>query len=133
LGIPDRKALGRARALVYVEDQYLWGTLVADALAAALHGSPELRVIIVVPRYPDYDGRISGRAARAAQWHAIDRLVAVGGPRVAVYDPENESGTPVYVHAKAIVIDDVWAMVGSANLNRAVVDARLGGCLRSAG
>jgi phosphatidylserine/phosphatidylglycerophosphate/cardiolipin synthase-like enzyme len=113
-----RKALGRARALVYVEDQYLWGTLVADALAAALHGSPELRMIIVVPRYPDHDGRISGRAARAAQWHAIDRLVAVGGPRVAVYDPENESGTPVYVHAKAIVIDDVWAMVGSANLNR---------------
>jgi phosphatidylserine/phosphatidylglycerophosphate/cardiolipin synthase-like enzyme len=37
---------------------------------------------------------------------------------VAVYDLENEQGTPIYVHAKAIVIDDVWAMVGSANLNR---------------
>jgi phosphatidylserine/phosphatidylglycerophosphate/cardiolipin synthase-like enzyme len=130
-----RKALGRARALVYVEDQYLWGTLVADELAAALRNAPELRMIIVVPRYPDRDGRVSGRAARAAQWHAIDRLTAVGGRRVAVYDLENEAGRPVYVHAKAIVVDDVWAMVGSANLNRrswthdsevacAVLDAR---------
>jgi len=112
------KALRRARALVYVEDQYLWGTLVSDAFAEALRASPGLRMILVVPRYPDRDGRVSGRAARAAQWRAISNLVAAGGPRVAVYDLENEQGTPIYVHAKAIVIDDVWAMVGSANLNR---------------
>jgi hypothetical protein len=112
------KALGRARSLVYIEDQYLWGTLVADALAAALRRAPELRMIIVLPRHPDRDGRISGRAARAAQWRAINNLVGAGGPRVAVYDLENEQGTPIYVHAKAVVIDDVWAMVGSANLNR---------------
>ena len=112
------KALGRARSLVYIEDQYLWGTLVADALAGALRAAPELRMIIVVPRYPDRDGRIAGRAARAAQWRAISNLVGTGGPRVAVYDLENEQGTPVYVHAKAVIVDDVWAMVGSANLNR---------------
>jgi len=112
------KALGRARSLVYIEDQYLWGSLVADALAAALRRSPELRMMIVVPRHPDRDGRISGRAARAAQWRAIDKLAGAGGPRVAVYDLENEQGTPIYVHAKTVIIDDVWAMVGSANLNR---------------
>jgi phosphatidylserine/phosphatidylglycerophosphate/cardiolipin synthase-like enzyme len=112
------KALGRARRLVYIEDQYLWGRLVAEALAAALRAAPELRMIIVVPRHPDRDGRISGRAARAAQWRAIEHLRRAGGPRVAVYDLENEHGTPIYVHAKAVVIDDVWAMVGSANLNR---------------
>jgi phosphatidylserine/phosphatidylglycerophosphate/cardiolipin synthase-like enzyme len=112
------KALGRARALVYVEDQYLWGRLVAEALATALRAAPELRMLIVVPRHPDRDGRISGRAARAAQWRAIDHLQKAGGGRVAVYDLENEAGTPIYVHAKAVVVDDVWAMVGSANLNR---------------
>jgi phosphatidylserine/phosphatidylglycerophosphate/cardiolipin synthase-like enzyme len=130
------KALARARALVYIEDQYLWGRLVAQALATALRAAPELRMIIVVPRHPDRDGRISGRAARAAQWRAIEHLRRAGGPRVAVYDLENEQGTPIYIHAKAVVIDDVWAMVGSANLNRrswthdsevacAVVDQRL--------
>ena len=35
-----------------------------------------------------------------------------------VFDVENHEGTPVYVHAKACVIDDVWACVGSDNLNR---------------
>jgi phosphatidylserine/phosphatidylglycerophosphate/cardiolipin synthase-like enzyme len=112
------KALARARVLVYIEDQYLWGTLVAAALAAALRRAPELRMIIVLPRHPDRDGRISGRAGRAAQWRAIDNLIGAGGPRVAIYDLENEQGTPIYVHAKAVVVDDVWAMVGSANLNR---------------
>ena len=112
------KALGRARSLVYIEDQYLWGTLVADALAAALRRAPGLRMMIVLPRHPDRDGRISGRAARAAQWRAINNLIGAGGPRVAVFDLENEQGTLIYVHAKAIVVDDVWAMIGSANLNR---------------
>jgi hypothetical protein len=37
---------------------------------------------------------------------------------VHVFDVENESGTPVYVHAKVVVVDDVWAMIGSDNLNR---------------
>jgi hypothetical protein len=86
------KALRRARALVYIEDQYLWGTLVAEALAAALRNSPELRVIIVVPRYPDRDGRISGRAARAAQWRAINQLLAAGGPRAGRVRPGERAG-----------------------------------------
>jgi phosphatidylserine/phosphatidylglycerophosphate/cardiolipin synthase-like enzyme len=113
-----QKAMRRARALVYIEDQYLWGTLVAEQLATALRAAPELRMIIVVPRHPDREGRIYGRAARAAQWRAVQRLLVAGGPRVAVYDLENEQGVPIYVHAKLIVVDDIWAMVGSANLNR---------------
>ena len=35
-----------------------------------------------------------------------------------MYDLENQSGTPVYVHAKTVIVDDVWAIVGSDNLNR---------------
>ena len=38
--------------------------------------------------------------------------------RVAAYGIENHAGTPVYVHAKVCVIDDVWASVGSDNFNR---------------
>jgi hypothetical protein len=39
------------------------------------------------------------------------------GGRFAVYGLENHAGTPVYVHAKVCVIDDVWASVGSDNIN----------------
>ena len=34
-----------------------------------------------------------------------------------MYGIENHPGTPVYVHAKIAVIDDVWASIGSGNLN----------------
>jgi phosphatidylserine/phosphatidylglycerophosphate/cardiolipin synthase-like enzyme len=112
------KALWRARRLVYLEDQYLWSEDVAQALADALRRSPDLRLIAVVPRYPDQDGRISGPPNRIGQQAALDAVQAAGGDRVAVYDLENERGTPIYVHAKVCVIDDVWAAVGSDNLNR---------------
>ena len=41
-----------------------------------------------------------------------------GEDRVHVFDVENHAGTPVYVHAKVCVVDDVWASVGSDNFNR---------------
>jgi hypothetical protein len=49
---------------------------------------------------------------------ALDLLNAAAPGRVAVYGIENHHGNPVYVHAKVCVIDDVWASVGSDNLNR---------------
>jgi phosphatidylserine/phosphatidylglycerophosphate/cardiolipin synthase-like enzyme len=71
-----------------------------------------------VPRYPDQDGRLTGPPNRIGQQAALDLVQAAGGERVAVYDLENEQATPIYVHAKVCVIDDVWAAVGSDNLNR---------------
>jgi phosphatidylserine/phosphatidylglycerophosphate/cardiolipin synthase-like enzyme len=112
-----RKVLARARRLIYVEDQYLWAPFVANLLAAALRENPDLHVIAVVPRFPDKDG--------AARWpslvgreQAIRLCRAAGGERFAIYDLENAEGTPIYVHAKVVVVDDVWAMIGSDNLNR---------------
>ncbi|HYL51849.1 MAG TPA: phospholipase D-like domain-containing protein [Acidimicrobiia bacterium] len=112
------KALRRARALVYVEDQYLWSADAARALAAALRRSPGLRVVVVVPRYPDRDGRFSGPPYRIGQQRALRELTAAGPDRVSVYDLEAESGWPIYVHAKVCIVDDVWLVVGSDNLNR---------------
>jgi phosphatidylserine/phosphatidylglycerophosphate/cardiolipin synthase-like enzyme len=112
------KAFQRARRLIYVEDQFLWSREVAEILAEALRRSPSLRLIAVVPRYPDQDGPLTGPPNRIGQQAAIDLVRSVGGDRAAVYDLENEAGTPIYVHAKVCVIDDVWAAVGSDNLNR---------------
>src|ERR1017187_2076293 len=64
------------------------------------------------------DSRVAGPPARLAQTRAIALLQAAGGHGVGIYDLENEDGTPIYVHAKVCVIDDVWALVGSDNLNR---------------
>jgi phosphatidylserine/phosphatidylglycerophosphate/cardiolipin synthase-like enzyme len=112
------KAFGNARSLIYIEDQYMWSKDVAEHLAAALRRSPDLRLIAVVPRYPDRDGLLSGPPQRVGQIEAIQIVRRAGGDRVAVYDLENERGRPIYVHAKACVVDDVWAAIGSDNLNR---------------
>jgi phosphatidylserine/phosphatidylglycerophosphate/cardiolipin synthase-like enzyme len=112
------KAIKRARTLIYIEDQYFWSVEIARLLAEALRRQPGLQVIAVVPCYPDKDSKLSGPPSRLAQVRAIAILQKAGGERVGIYDVENESDTPIYVHAKVCVIDDVWATVGSDNLNR---------------
>ncbi|CAN5535270.1 phospholipase D-like domain-containing protein [soil metagenome] len=112
------KALSRARRLVVIEDQYLWSTTGADAIAHALERHPQLQVVLVVPRHPDDDGAVTGWANRLARHRVIQRLRAAGGDRVAAYDLVNRAGTPIYVHAKVCIVDDVWLEVGSDNLNR---------------
>ena len=112
------KAIERARTLIYLEDQYFWSAEIAELLARALRQHDQLQLIVVVPRYPDKDGRVSGPPSRLAQQRAMNVVRAAGGDRVGFYDVHNDAGTPIYVHAKVCVIDDVWATVGSDNLNR---------------
>lgn len=112
------KALGRARSLIYVEDQYFWSEDIATLYEAALKRAPDLRLIVVVPKHPDRNGRISGPTNRLGQLTMMERLAGAGGDRVAVYDLENEDGAAIYVHAKVVVVDDVLAMLGSDNMNR---------------
>lgn len=111
------KVLSRARRLIYVEDQYLWSPEVARPFAAALRDNPDLRVIVVVPAYPDQDSRFSGPPQDVGRNQALAMLHKAGGDRLAVYSLENHQGTPVYVHAKVCVVDDVWMSVGSDNLS----------------
>jgi phosphatidylserine/phosphatidylglycerophosphate/cardiolipin synthase-like enzyme len=111
------KALERGERLVYVEDQYLWGHHVGDVFTKALRRSPDLRVIAVIPLFPDLQGmqrppQLLGRG------RAMQEMIKAGGDRVAFYGIENHEGTPVYVHAKHCNVDDTWATIGSDNFNR---------------
>ncbi len=112
------KAVRRARRLIYLEDQYLWSKQVAELFAAALRDHPELHLVAVVPRHPDVDGRLSLPPNQVGRQQALDVCRRASPDRVHVYDVENHAGTPVYVHAKVCVVDDVWACVGSDNFNR---------------
>jgi phosphatidylserine/phosphatidylglycerophosphate/cardiolipin synthase-like enzyme len=111
------KAFARARRLIAIEDQYLWSAEVARVMADALRQSPDLLLIALVPRFPEAGGRLSEPPELVGHHAAVEEVRAAGGDRVAIYDLENDEGTPVYVHAKACIVDDVWATVGSDNLN----------------
>jgi phosphatidylserine/phosphatidylglycerophosphate/cardiolipin synthase-like enzyme len=106
-----------ARHLVYLEDQYIWSPHVVRVFADALAANPDLLMIAVVPHFPDRDSAAYNAPQLLARAASLNQLRRAGGDRVAVYGIENRAGTPVYVHAKVCVVDDVWVSVGSDNVN----------------
>lgn len=112
------KALERARDLIYLEDQFLWGRETSTMLAKALRDHPRLHLIAVLPRVPDQDGWFARDPQTLGRIQAVRRVIETAPDRVAIYAPENHAGTPVYVHAKVCVIDDRWATIGSDNFCR---------------
>jgi phosphatidylserine/phosphatidylglycerophosphate/cardiolipin synthase-like enzyme len=111
------KAVGLARSLIYVEDQFLWGHHIGDVFTQALRDHPDLLVIAVLPLHPDMEGH-SRTAQLLGRRRAMRAMEAVAPDRVATYGIENHAGTPVYVHAKTCIVDDTWATIGSDNFNR---------------
>ena len=82
-------------------------------------GEPGLHMIVVVP------GTRTRTAGSRCPPNLVGRAKAMrraAAPRRRTgsrsYSLENEEGTPIYVHAKVCIIDDVWACVGSDNANR---------------
>lgn len=111
------KVIALAESLIYIEDQYFWNVETVRSFAQALRDKPRLRLIVVLPPYPDQDGRVSEPLNLVGRQAALDLVRRAGGARVGVYGIENHAGVPVYVHAKVGIIDDVWASVGSDNIN----------------
>ncbi|HET7172750.1 MAG TPA: phospholipase D family protein [Nocardioidaceae bacterium] len=112
------KAVRRAERLIYVEDQYFWGHQVSEPFLRALGEHPGLRVVVVIPLFPDVAGSFKRNPQLLGRARALGRLMAAAPGRVAAYGLENHAGTAVYVHAKVCVIDDTWASVGSDNFSR---------------
>ncbi len=112
------KVVARARSLIYVEDQYLWSGEIVHCFVSALRANSDLHLMAVIPHHPDQDGRFSQPPNLVGRQQALDELAAAAPGRVSIYGIENHASTPVYVHAKVCVVDDVWASVGSDNINR---------------
>lgn len=112
------RAVERAEHLVHVEDQYLWSPRVGRLFAAALRDRPDLRVVAVVPRFTDLTGMLGRTPQQLGRHRALAPMLEAAPERVGVYGIENAAGLPVYVHAKVCLVDDAWASIGSANLNR---------------
>ncbi len=84
----------------------------------ALRANPDLHVIAVVPLFTDQAGFMARTPQMLGRARAMQEMSDVAPGRVAIYGIENHQGTPVYVHAKVCVMDDVWATIGSDNFNR---------------
>lgn len=117
-----RGVIRSAKRLIYLENQYLWShDLLNDLINLVQHPpTPEFRIVIVLPlRAADgkWDNdqhvetlRAADRAARVAEVYSLYTSGPASGSKAFVY-------RPIYVHAKVAIVDDEWALVGSANMN----------------
>jgi phosphatidylserine/phosphatidylglycerophosphate/cardiolipin synthase-like enzyme/uncharacterized membrane protein YdjX (TVP38/TMEM64 family) len=110
------ESIRSARKSIYVENQYFSVEGIADALCARLGepGGPE--VVLVLPSA--CSGWIEERTMGARRAHLLQRLSAADRfDRFRAYAPRVAGAGRVNVHAKLMIVDDVLARIGSANLS----------------
>ncbi len=131
------KALGNAEHLIYLENQYFWlrSYTGLDVAPFGLN-NPEMEyniqkigealrrgvlVAIILPDHPNV-GRAFTDAGLTRLQEEAPEAVAQGQLHAfclgtSIRREDGEHYRPVYVHAKVAIVDDVWATVGSGNLN----------------
>jgi phosphatidylserine/phosphatidylglycerophosphate/cardiolipin synthase-like enzyme len=122
-------AIRAAKRFIYMENQYFIEQQIADALIKALKRAPELRVIIlfnVNTDIPSWYGRqlrtVLDLKKRAAGIGAAGRLLLY---TLWAHEQRADGSHVVmrnYIHAKTAVVDDLWATIGSANLDEISLD-----------
>lgn len=119
------KAISQAQHYIYIENQYFSETQIVQALRDRLDNS-DVKVIVVTPYYMDagYDNlRLDlwnefKQSPNFANFHLCDlRHPGAGYDPHAILYPDYLYREPIYVHVKLMIIDDVYALIGSANLN----------------
>jgi phospholipase D1/2 len=105
-----------AERYVYLETQYFASRVVAEAIGKRLAEPDGPEFVVINPRtgFGWLDEEVMG-PARAELVRALGEKDRYG--RFRIYYPVTEGGTPIYVHAKVMIVDDVAFRVGSANLN----------------
>ena len=124
-----RRAISNARDFIYLENQYFTSRAIVSALRSALKNSSDLQIILLINENPDMP------SYRLRQHDALKRLgldvkrSPLGHPRIGVFTLWSrgfEAGRLTlrrcYVHSKVAIVDDVWATIGSANLDGPSLD-----------
>jgi len=108
--------IGRAKRFIYAESQYFASRRIAEAIAEKLAqpGPPE--IVIINPL--SAEGWLEQTAmdgARVRLLHAIAENDHA--QQFRIFTPLASGGTPIYVHAKMMIVDDEIVRIGSANMN----------------
>jgi hypothetical protein len=91
-----------------------------ETLRARMQSNPRLKVMICVPREPDFSTTKAKwvRAALAHRKQAIETLTAQDRQRVSAFQPIGFPGRPVAIRSTVVIVDDVWALVGTSHFRR---------------
>ena len=108
--------IASAKVSIYAESQYFASRKIAEAIAARLAEADGPEIVIINPEHAQ------GWLEPLAMDTARARLVAAlkqrdPHSRLRLYHPFTEKGTPIYVHAKVMIVDGRMLRIGSANMN----------------
>ncbi len=110
------QAIEAARSTIYIENQALPVPAIAHRLEAALRRG--VQVVLLIPAEPeDWVYAARRNPARSALFEAIEALDRYDTFVLAGLVSAGAAGHPIYVHAKAMLVDDTWATIGSCNLH----------------
>lgn len=127
------RAVAEAREYVFVESPMFGRTARRDAthpedglvdlvtlLATRMDDNPRLKVIVCVPRFPDFPVEQENwfRAALKQRKEAIDLLVAADTNRVAAFHPIGFPGRTTVGRGTVVLVDDAYALVGTSHWRR---------------
>lgn len=127
-----KAAIGQARRYIYIENQYVREPNLRQWIAESAKAVKDLNVIVVIPVAPEeVAGTIDPITNQGLlrQSEILQGLAADLGPRFGAFSMVKRSKAPaahatnaygspqIYVHSKVMLIDDVWATIGSANAN----------------
>ena len=108
-----------AQKSIYIENQFVTCTDVAQHLARTLQERPHIEVLIIAPR--DYGSWIESHTMRSGRVRFMHMIEAAGvADRVRLMYPEVRDGerrAETMIHSKVCIVDDRLLRVGSANLN----------------
>src|SRR5690606_25225300 len=110
-----QRQIARAKRLIYAESQYFASRAVAEALCERLAAPNPPEIVIINPETAD--GWVESSVmdpARARLVQAIRETDHAG--RFHIFTPYSGE-TPIYVHAKLLIVDDEILRIGSANFN----------------
>lgn len=109
-------AIGRARRLIYLENQYFTSPKIAEALAKRLSepDSPEV-VLVSTGGSPSWFDQMTMDTARSEVLFRLEQ--ADRNNRFFAFAPHTTGGERIIVHAKVSIYDDEVLRIGSTNLN----------------
>lgn len=108
--------IATARHFIYAENQYFTSRRIAEAIARRLQEPDPPEFFIVQPETAD--GWLEQQAMDGARVRLVRALREKDlQRRFSLVTAEAADGTPIYVHAKLLIVDDLVLRVGSANMN----------------